>query len=99
MMLPRSVRVERSRDMVCSSKHLDFAQCERFGMTIWPHSLRAIPSRPQVIPDMFLTRRREATKDVIKEAASLCLRGFVRAQNSLEVKRFAANEEIQVLQS
>jgi hypothetical protein len=65
----------------------------------WTRSLRIKASRPQVIPNMFLTRSREATKHVVKEAIALRLRGFARVHHALEYKRFAANQETQVIQS
>lgn len=65
----------------------------------WTRGLRIKASRPQVIGNMFLTRSREATKHVVKEAIALRLRDFARVHNALEYKGFAANQETQVIQS
>ncbi len=90
-MLPSPVHVERSRDTASGHKHLDSARCERFGLTILPDTLHTMLSRPQVIPNVFLARRREVTKNIDQEAIALRLRGFARIHNALEYKRFAAS--------
>ena len=77
-------------------RHRDFARCERSELKI---GLRTMPGLPQVILNMFLTRRREAAKIIVQEAMTLRLRVFARVHNALEYKRFAASIRTKANQS